>query len=87
MTRQSNQEAVHNEFVSSVTRRSAEELAEALLSDEKEILHELARDLRGIRYGSIVLVIHEGRLVEVTKTVRIRKGRADPDERQQPQRK
>ncbi len=60
--------------------RSADELAEALLSEEKEILRELARDFRAIRYGSIMLVIHEGRLVEVTKTVRIRKSRGPRDE-------
>jgi hypothetical protein len=41
--------------------------------EEKELLRELVHDLRTIRYGSIVLVMHEGRLVEISKTVRIRK--------------
>jgi hypothetical protein len=47
---------------------------EAILRpEEKELLRELVHDLRTIRYGSIVLVMHEGRLVEISKTVRIRK--------------
>ena len=39
---------------------------------EQELLNEIIRALRSIRYGSIVLTVHEGRLVEVQKTERIR---------------
>lgn len=43
------------------------------LSDvEQELLKEIIRALRIIRYGSIVLTVHEGRLVEIQKTERIR---------------
>jgi hypothetical protein len=40
--------------------------------DEQSILHEVSAALQSIRMGSIVLTIHEGRLVEITKTVRLR---------------
>lgn len=43
------------------------------LSDlEQELLGEIIRALRSIRYGSIVLTVHEGRLAEIQKTERIR---------------
>jgi hypothetical protein len=40
---------------------------------ERELLKELAVAIREIRYGSVVLTIHDGRLVEVSKTERIRR--------------
>ena len=40
--------------------------------DEQNILREVSAALKSIRFGSILLIIHEGRLVEVTKTVRSR---------------
>jgi hypothetical protein len=40
------------------------------------LLKELAAAIRGIRYGSVVLTIHDGRLVEVSKTERIRRNPA-----------
>jgi hypothetical protein len=43
-----------------------------LASDEQRELRVVAEALRSIRYGSVVLTIHEGRLVELTKTVRSR---------------
>jgi hypothetical protein len=43
---------------------------------ERELLREVALALRGIRYGSVVLTVHEGRIVELNKTERIRKGPA-----------
>jgi hypothetical protein len=55
-------------------------LEKALSSNESQILRELAEGIRAIRYGSIVLVVHEGRLVEVTKTVRIRTSRTSQKE-------
>jgi hypothetical protein len=41
--------------------------------NERELLNEVLRALRGLRYGSIVLTVHEGRLVEIQKTERIRR--------------
>lgn len=45
-----------------------------LSAAEQEILREVLAALKSIRYGSILLTIHEGRLVEVSKTVRSRMG-------------
>jgi len=47
-----------------------------LLPHEKELLHELIQGLRGVRYGSFVLTVHEGRLVEIEQTVKIRRNRS-----------
>jgi hypothetical protein len=44
-----------------------------LTAGEAELLHEVALALRTIRYGSVVLTVHEGRIVELNKTERIRK--------------
>jgi hypothetical protein len=52
-----------------------EGLEAALLPHEKELLRELIQGLRAIRYGSFVLTVHEGRLVEIEKTVKIRRNR------------
>jgi hypothetical protein len=41
--------------------------------NERELLREVALALRGIRYGSVVLTVHDGRIVELNKTERIRK--------------
>jgi len=43
-----------------------------LSPDEEKLLREAIRSLKSVPYGSIVLVMHDGHLVEVTKTVRIR---------------
>jgi len=40
---------------------------------EAELFKELTQAIQSISYGSILLTIHEGRLVEITKTERIRK--------------
>ena len=50
------------------------ELEKSLSSDEQELLGEILKTLRGMRYGSIVLTVHDGRLVEIQKTERIRRG-------------
>ena len=42
-------------------------------STERELLREVALALRSIRYGSVVLTVHDGRVVELNKTERIRK--------------
>jgi hypothetical protein len=49
----------------------------ALLESEKELLRELVYALRTIRYGSIALTVHEGQLVEINKSIRIRKSRTN----------
>jgi hypothetical protein len=48
----------------------------ALIESEKELLGELVQALRTIRYGSIVLTVHEGKLVEINKSIRIRRDRS-----------
>ena len=39
---------------------------------EQPVLRELIRTLRGIRYGSVVLTVHDGRIVEIHRTEKIR---------------
>lgn len=43
---------------------------------ERELLKDVAAAVKGIRYGSVVLTIHDGRIVEVSKTERIRRNSA-----------
>lgn len=50
-----------------------QEILEALRAREGELLRELVRALRTIRYGSITLTLHDGRIVEIHKTERIRR--------------
>lgn len=45
---------------------------EKLSEEERNLLQEVLRALRELRYGSVVLTVHDGRLVEVQKTQRIR---------------
>ena len=45
-----------------------------LSTSERDLLREVVLALRSIRYGSVVLTVHEGRIVELNKTERIRKG-------------
>ncbi len=40
---------------------------------ERQLVTELVLALRKIRYGSVVLTVHDGRIVEISKTERIRK--------------
>ena len=44
-----------------------------LSEEERALFHELVRGLRSIRFGSISLTVHEGRLVEIHKTEKIRR--------------
>jgi len=44
-----------------------------LTAGEVELLQEVALALRTIRYGSVVLTVHDGRIVELNKSERIRK--------------
>lgn len=43
-----------------------------LSREERSVFAEVARALKTIQFGSLVLTVHEGRLVELTKTVRLR---------------
>ena len=49
------------------------ELGRELTPEERALLEDVLRALDGMRYGSILLTVHDGRLVEVQKTERIRK--------------
>lgn len=55
---------------------------EVLSTGEKELMRELLYALRTIRYGSIVLTLHEGRIVELHKTERIRRNGSKGDSAQ-----
>jgi hypothetical protein len=44
-----------------------------LTAGERELMRELIHALRTIRYGSIVLTLHDGRVAEIHKTERIRR--------------
>lgn len=44
-----------------------------LSQEERELVNELVRALRTIRFGSIALTVHDGRLVEIQKTEKIRR--------------
>ncbi len=45
-----------------------------LSSSEREFLQEVLSALRAIRYGSVILTVHDGHIVEIQKTERIRRG-------------
>jgi hypothetical protein len=45
---------------------------ENLSEQERSLLDEVVRGLRTIRYGSISLTVHDGRVVEIHKTEKIR---------------
>jgi hypothetical protein len=47
-----------------------------LTTSERELLREVTLALRGLRYGSVVLTVHDGRIVELNRTERIRRGPA-----------
>ena len=55
---------------------NAYESERELSASERELLKELALAVRGIRYGSVLLTIHEGRIVEMSKTERVRRNPA-----------
>lgn len=46
--------------------------ASSLSETESRLLGELIEAIRDIRYGSVLLVIHDNRLVEIQKTRKIR---------------
>jgi hypothetical protein len=47
-----------------------------LSASERELLRGVAPALPGLRYGFVVLTVHDGRIVELNKTGRIRKNSA-----------
>ncbi len=53
-------------------------LERALRRCGPEAIREIVNGLQTIRYGSILLTLHEGQLVEISKTIRIRPSSA-PD--------
>lgn len=50
----------------------AEGVEASFSEQEQRVLRELVRTLRGIRYGSVVLTVHDGRVVEIHRTEKIR---------------
>lgn len=50
-----------------------QDFREAASAGERELLRELVRAMRAIRYGSITLTLHDGRIVEIQKTERVRR--------------
>lgn len=58
------------------TAPAIQDWQQGLSVSERELLREVALALRGIRYGSVVLTVHDGRIVELNKTERIRKNSA-----------
>ena len=51
-------------------------LEELASEPERDLLRRLIVSLRGLRYGSVTLIVHEGRLVEIQKTEKIRTSNA-----------
>ena len=47
-------------------------LEDALSEDERELLRQLLDALRTIRYGSLLVTVHDGQIVEIQKTEKIR---------------
>jgi hypothetical protein len=44
-----------------------------LSREERDLIHDLLDALRTIRYRSIALTIHDGKLIEIQKTEKIRR--------------
>ncbi len=59
-------------------------LEELTTEPERDLLRRLIVSLRGLRYGSVTLIVHEGRLVEIQKTEKIRTGNSNSKERSSP---
>ena len=48
-------------------------LEHALSESERELLRQIVEALRTLRYGSLLLTVHDGQLVEIQKTEKIRR--------------
>jgi hypothetical protein len=55
---------------------NANESDRELSTSERELLRELTLAVRRIRYGSVLLTIYEGRIIEMSKTERVRRNPA-----------
>lgn len=56
------------------TKNARVELEKEFSREEQELLHEIFRAPRVIRYGSVVVTVHDGHVVEIQKTERVRPG-------------
>lgn len=54
------------------TEASMETLEQEISPEERGLLREVIRALRSLRYGSVSLTVHDGRLVEIQKIEKIR---------------
>jgi len=50
-----------------------QQLGQQLNECERQLLLEIIHAMRTIKYGNIVLTMHDGRFVELSKTIRLRK--------------
>lgn len=48
------------------------DVEKGLAADEIELVRDVVRALRTLRYGSVNLMVHDGRLVEIQKVEKIR---------------
>jgi hypothetical protein len=48
------------------------DVEKGLAAEEIELLRDVIRALRTLRYGSVNLTVHDGRLVEIQKVEKIR---------------
>ncbi|MGH8594893.1 MAG: YezD family protein [Gammaproteobacteria bacterium] len=53
-------------------------LTESAGIDAPDMVQQVLRALRGIRYGSIELVVHDGRVVQIERKEKLRFERPDP---------
>lgn len=53
-------------------RSEMEAIDQNMSAHELELMREIIRSLRSLRYGSLNLTVHEGRLVEIQKVEKIR---------------
>ena len=49
-----------------------------LSNSELELLRQLIVALRSFRYGSVLLIVHDGQVVEIQKTEKIRMRTSQP---------
>jgi hypothetical protein len=56
-----------------MTKTSAPMLEEAVSESECELLRQIVDALRTLRYGSLLLTVHDGQLVGIQKTEKIRR--------------
>ncbi len=47
------------------------------LNNEEELVREILRAVRGIRFGSVQIIIQDGRVIQIDKTEKLRLPRED----------